>query len=216
MQTELRMARVPAAHAAQVVDVLCEAFRDYPVMRYVLGDAHDYERRLQQMIGLFVAARALRDDVMLGFHHGAELVAVATTSDPAAPAHPDFARLRDEVWASLGADALERYQHCVAAWESLASHAPQLHINMLGVRDAVRGTGLGRRLVAAVHALAGNDARCTGVSLTTETPANVPFYQHLGYQIIGEAGIAPGLRTWSFFWTNKLRPADFDQRTSTS
>jgi hypothetical protein len=41
-----------------------------------------------------------------------------------------------------------------------------------------------------------------GVSLTTEEPRNVTFYQHLGYQIIGEGSITPEMRTWGFFRYN--------------
>ena len=38
-----------------------------------------------------------------------------------------------------------------------------------------------------------------GISLTTESAANVPFYQHLGYQMVGYGRIGPGLETWAFF-----------------
>jgi GNAT superfamily N-acetyltransferase len=206
-EQQLTLARVPAGQAALVVDVLFEAFYEYPVMRYVLGDTRDYEMRLQQLVGLFVAARALRDDVMLGVRSGAGLVAVATTSDPAAPAHPDFERMRTAVWDSLGADAEQRYKQCVSAWGSMASAVPQLHINMLGVRRTQRGAGLGRRLVEAVHALARTDSQATGVSLTTENAANVPFYRRLGYEVIGQARIAPELEAWSLFWQKADAPS---------
>jgi GNAT superfamily N-acetyltransferase len=192
--------RVPPAQSALVVDVLRDTFHDYPVMRYVLGYPPDYEMRLQQLVGLFVAARALIDDVMLGVGDGTQLLAVATTSNPATPPHADLAAMREGVWASLGDAAYQRYQQCVRAWEAMASPAPQLHINMLGVRRSQRGTGLGRKLVEAVHAMAHADATCTGVSLTTEDPANVPFYRRLGYDVIGYQRVAPELEAWSFFW----------------
>ena len=48
-------------HAAEVADVLSEAFFDYPVMRFVLGAAGKYDERLSDLVALFVAARALRD-----------------------------------------------------------------------------------------------------------------------------------------------------------
>jgi GNAT superfamily N-acetyltransferase len=191
------LTRVPARDAAQVADVLCEAFNDYPVMRYVLGGEADYDARLGQMIGVFVAARALLDDVMLGAYESGELVAVATTSDPARAPHPDFAAMRDAVWSGLGAEASARYQQCVTAWQSMESHVPQLHVNMLGTRAAQRGTGLGRKLLEEVHVLAAGIPGCEGVSLTTETASNVAFYQHLGYEVIGTQQIAPDLQTWS-------------------
>ena len=41
-----------------VVDVLCESFFGYPVMRYVLGEeAMDYEERLKTLVHFFVMAR---------------------------------------------------------------------------------------------------------------------------------------------------------------
>ncbi len=204
MHTQLTIERVPLTAAEQVVDVLCESFRGYPVMRYVLGESADYDARLRQMIGLFVTARVLLDDVMLGVRHGSDLVAVATTSDPAVASHPDFAAMREAVWTALGPDATARYQNCVTAWQSLESRVPQLHVNMIGVRDAQRGTGLGRRLLEAVHAMANPIQSCQGISLTTETAGNVAFYQHLGYEVIGTAAIAPGLQTWSLMRWRKL------------
>jgi GNAT superfamily N-acetyltransferase len=198
-ELELQVMRMPRTSGLQVTAVLAESFYDYPVMRYVLGDSADYERRLQQMIGLFVSARTLLDDVILGIMAGAELVAVATTSNPARPAHPDFAALRDAVWTELGAESLTRYQACVRAWDGMASSIPQLHVNMIGVKRAYQGKGLARRLLEAVHQLAAQTSDCQGVSLTTEDPRNVTFYQHLGYDVIGQAPITSAVQAWSFF-----------------
>jgi hypothetical protein len=37
------------------------------------------------------------------------------------------------------------------------------------------------------------------VSLTTEVEANVPFYLHFGYRLLGQAEVAPDFATWAFF-----------------
>jgi hypothetical protein len=50
-----------------------------------------------------------------------------------------------------------------------------------------------------VHAMSRERADSQGVSLTTEAEANVALYHHLGYRMVGEATIAPGVRTWGFF-----------------
>jgi ribosomal protein S18 acetylase RimI-like enzyme len=200
----MQLIRLPSTTAALVTSVLCESFHDYPVMRFVLGDTVHYDRQLDRLIGLFVAARTLLDDTVLGVMMGAQLVAVATTSNPAQPAHPQLAELRAEVWNSLGADAAARYQQCVQGWDSMASQVPQLHVNMIGVRREYQGQGLARRLLEQVHELAAQSGTAEGVSLTTEHPQNVAFYQHLGYHIIGQAQIAPGLQAWSFFRPNAI------------
>ena len=191
--------RIAPASAAEVTDVLWESFYNYPVMRFVLGESHDYDRRIARLIALFVAARALNHDMMLGICHGGELVAAVTTSDPADAPHPDLAALRDRVWDELGAPARERYEQCVAAWTALAVDTPQLHVNMLGVRRAHQRSGLARALLRQVHAVAEVSTKWHGVSLTTEDPRNVPFYERQGYRVIGTRIISPELQTWSFF-----------------
>ena len=94
--------------AAEITDVLCEAFRDYPVMRYVIGKTNDYDGQLTKLIKLFVANRALKNDAMFGIREDDKLVAVITTSNPAEPPHPDFANLQTSTWKELGFDA-----HCI-------------------------------------------------------------------------------------------------------
>ena len=50
-----RQARVlpGRASAEEVARVVCEAFAEYPVMRYVLGDHVNYAARLRVLIGFF-------------------------------------------------------------------------------------------------------------------------------------------------------------------
>lgn len=183
---------------------LADAFRDYPVMRFVLGDEGAYEDRLARLVGLFVAGRSLRDDPLLGVVGPDGIRAAATMSDSraSAPAPRAFLDLRDRVWGELGAAARERYERCVAAWGALGIDRPHLHVNMLGVRRAHRGTGLARLLLD--HAQARSLAAGTdGVTLTTEDPLNVPFYEHMGYRVTGRARVAPELETWALFRDNR-------------
>ena len=70
---------------------------------------------------------------------------------------------------------------------------------MIGVRARVRGSGLGRRMIEHVHSMSRADPESEGVTLTTEDPANVALYEHLGYEIVGHAVVGPKLSTWGFF-----------------
>lgn len=201
------ISRLPATDAPRVVDVLCEAFREYPVMRFVLGeDSRDYQKRLTTLIGFFVSARALRDEPMFGVAEGAELHAAATTSFPDLNESPaELVEFREGVWRELGSESRARYEACGVAWASFAMAEPHFHVNMIGVRDARRGLGLGKRLLEHVHGLSSAADRSIGVTLTTEDPANVPFYQHLGYEVVGWVRIAPELETWALFRENRPR-----------
>ena len=201
--TDLRLA--PRESEAAVVEALCEAFADYPVMRYVLGPGGDYAERLRRLIGFFVAARVLRDDPVFGIAEGSRLVGVATCTLPGGSAPPELDAVRERTWAALGAEALERYGHCVLAWEPLGVAEPNLHVNMLGVRPAFQGRGLSRVLLERVHALSRELPDSAGVTLTTETTANVALYQRFGDRIVGQRTIAPGVETWGFFRPDACR-----------
>jgi len=192
----LRSADVPA-----VVEVLSEAFFDYPVMRFVIGAAGEqYAHRLETLVTFFTTARVVRDEVILGARVGNRLGGAALVSRPGRTyTGEDLGLLRDRVWDELGPEARARYGAFATACSPFDPDVPHLHLNMIGTRDFVRGTGVGRALIERVHELSVEDGRSEGVSLTTENPGNVPLYEHFGYQVVGRAEVAPGLATWGFF-----------------
>lgn len=193
--------RLTTSHEDAVIDVLCDAFAGYPVMRYVLGGpAAADDPRLRLLVGFFARARLWRGHPVLGIRDGDAVAAVATVTPPdGGPEPPALAASRDSVWAELGADARERYEAFGRASSTFEAPEPHHHLNMIGVRTAQQGRGLARPLLAAVHQLAAADPGSTGVTLTTETPANLPLYERFGYRRIGHARVAEGLETWGFF-----------------
>jgi len=63
--------RLPPERFDEVVEALCDAFRDYPVMRYVLKDAGDhYLTHLPYLVGYFTASRFARGWPVLGVERG--------------------------------------------------------------------------------------------------------------------------------------------------
>lgn len=195
------MEPLQAGDTEAVVSVLAEAFATYPVMRFVLGADTPDARRLRRLVGLFVTARALRGEPMLGIRDDrGDLIAAAITSFPGRAGAPaEFEDVRATVWRDLGADAEARYDAYGAATRRFTIDEPHLHLNMIGVVTAHQGTGLARRLVNAVESLSRADPLSTGVSLNTDDARNVPLYRHLGYDVIGHAVFGPDLETWGFF-----------------
>lgn len=187
--------------AELVLDVLCESFHDYPVMRFVLGSKPGYDRRLRVLVGLFVAARVARADLMLGAPgQDGRLLGAALVNLPGNPQPADwFEARREATWAELGAEERARYEAYGTASHASDPTAPHHHLGMIGVRGAAQGTGLGRHLLEAVHRAAADHPESTGVSLTTELARNVPLYQHFGYRIVSHTRVAPALETWSMF-----------------
>jgi len=193
------------AHVQHAVDILCNAFHNDPVMRYVLAPVEgDYNQHLQTLVNLFVMARAWREEPILGVFDGNELAAVATLTLPG-KRHPpaEFARLRETVWHELGEAARLRYEAFGEATQAFEIGRPHYHLNMIGVRRLHVGRGFARLLRDAVHAISQSDPALYGVTLTTEAPGNVSLYQHFGYEVVGHARLAAQLETWGFFRPNQ-------------
>lgn len=203
IESPSRVRRIPGAEAEAVVATLAAAFADYPIMRFVLGPARDQDAvRLRTLINLFVSARVLRGAPILGVPaaDGEGLAAAITTTPPVdLPASEAWETVESAAWDVLGPDARARYAQCREVWSALDVREPNLHVNMLGVRPEAQGQGHARRLLAGVFDLAAAWPTARGVSLTTEDPANLAFYQHLGFEVRASGDIAPGLSTWTLF-----------------
>lgn len=193
--------RIDPGEADEAIAVLCDAFGDYPVMRFVLGpDDPAFATRLPTLVGLFVRARLLRADPILGVRDAGRLVGVATVTAPGgrAPA-PEFAAIKEETWRVLGAAERARYEAFARASDRHPPPGPHFYLNMLGVRRDRAGRGIGRRLLDAVHAMSRAEAASSGVALSTEDPANLALYEHVGYRRLGHTRVAPGLETWTLW-----------------
>ncbi len=193
--------RLAEVDVPEVVGVLCESFLDYPVMRFVLGaDPEVYERRLTTLIHYFVMARILRGEAILGVADSGGLSGVALVSRPAGPGDPPaLSGLRESTWVELGVSARTRYESFEAVCARSEVAMPHIFLDMIGVRRAAQGAGLGGRLMQRVHAISFADPDSGGVKLTTEIEANISLYQHFGYEVVGRAIFAPGMTTWSLF-----------------
>ena len=191
-----------------IVDVFADAFAGYPVMRFTVGDEGDVAARERRLIRLFVERRVRRGGPMYAVSNGehpsgksfASVAGATLLTLPVEPPPPDdVAEISAQAWRDLGDASRERYDAYAAASNFFGELPPHHHLNMIGVRDAHKGTGLGRHLLDHVRALAEADPQSAGVSLTTEKPRNVELYQHFGYEVIGRAPVAPGLDTWGIF-----------------
>jgi len=64
------------------------------------------------------------------------------------------------------------------------------YLPILAVDPEFQESGCGRALLEALHARSERHPHSTGVCLETENPKNVPFYEHLGYQVIARNTLA--------------------------
>jgi GNAT superfamily N-acetyltransferase len=193
--------RLGETDVSEVVDVLCEAFADYPVMRFVLGPRRGrYSEHLRRLMHFFVMARVYRREFLLGVADRGTLQGAALVSRPSGSVSPpELGALREELWSELGSEARARYEAFGAALAGVSVPVPHIHLNLIGVRRAAHGKGHGRKLLEHVHALSRDDPASSGVTLNTEDEANVPLYERFDYKLVGHVEVTPGLTSWVFF-----------------
>lgn len=184
----------------RAIDALCAAFADYPVMRYTLADAgEDYEDGVRALMSFFCHKRLVRGWPVLGVRADGEVVATALISEPSdEPPPPALAALRAELVERIGRDAiarLERYEHD----SSLdAPDEPHYSLGVIGVHPDHQGRGLARVLLDELARMSERHPSSTGICLNTEVADNVPFYEHMGYRVIGRRTVET-LEIWCMF-----------------
>lgn len=186
---------------SEALDVLCDAFYNYPVMRYVLADAGaDYDAQLRQLIDFFCEARLVRGVPMYAIEAQGQIAAVALVSPPAERDMPaELARGYEDLIAALGQTADTRMECYDAACEAGDPGTPSHYLGVLGARSTHQRQGYGRQLAEHATQLVREDGGSTGLLLNTETEKNIGYYEQLGFHVAGEAD-AEQLHTWSMFW----------------
>ena len=102
LRSDGQIVRFAPEDVPRVVDALCDAFREYPVMRFVIGECEDHAARLRTLIHFFVAARSLRGEPLLGIVQQDVVVAAATVSFPGGPESPqELDSVRKFTWRKL-------------------------------------------------------------------------------------------------------------------
>ncbi len=104
-------------------------------------------------------------------------------------------------------DVLERYRRAGRAWVAVdGDDRPvayllcepvdgALHVEQVSVRPDAARRGVGRALLAYAADRAREEG-LAGLTLTTfaEVPWNAPYYSRLGFRVLDEAELTPGLR----------------------
>lgn len=192
---------LPPADLPEVIDVMAEAFAQYPLMHHIVGSDGDVAARVRDLVALFVTRRLRRGGPMFGVRHPetGHLAGAVILTLPGEPAPSgDFVSWHQARWQSLGPEAQARYDHYAALWPSLEA-TPHHHLNMIGLRPDDAGRGWARPLLQHVITMADDDPASSGVTLTTEVPRNVRLYEYFGFRVVGRQTVTAGLETWGFF-----------------
>ena len=184
-----------------VLAVTCAAaFRDDPMIRWPMPDATS--AMLQELFQVILTPYA-ESGVLWKIHgcHGG----AAWLPPSAAGRFTEIEQATRAAITPLTCDGGLRY---AAFWDWLDGHLPGepcWFLDLVGVAPAAQGRGLGRALV--MHGLQRAQADGCPAFLETGTLLNVPFYQSLGFQIVGEQQAPDGGPVIWFMQTPRTPPS---------
>lgn len=171
------------------------AFADDPVVRWLIPDDGEYDDIQDRFFGA-LARRWLFHGTLWCTDDGVAVAGwnppgrpTADVVDPTPVQHPDW---RIERFVALG-----------EAIDANTPAEPHWHLNMIATHPDWQRRGLAGALMAVVFEVA--DEQGLPCYLETETPANVAYYQHHGFEVRTEWDVSvpgsPGPHMWGM-----LRP----------
>lgn len=183
--------RLAPADLPWAAELLSTALVGHPALTYVCAGPHAQAQ----------AAWLLRGLLRFGLHYGTayanpEGTALALWLPGAVAASPGRllrAGLLPAAPWRLGLAGCGRLQQLLDATGWLRRQSaplPHHHLLALAVRPDAQGRGAGRRLLLAT--LATRQATQTACYTDTQTPALLPFFQRLGFRLVGHCPVGPG------------------------
>jgi ribosomal protein S18 acetylase RimI-like enzyme len=174
--------------------VVGRAFADDPLLRYMFPNPAEWAKRVPWYFATNLKHASLFGEV----YATPNFEGVAAWLSPADD-HWSFERLQQSgLWQmqeNLGEEATDRFMQLVEMPVPETSR-PYWYLFMLGVESTRRGLGFGQRLLAPM--LARIESEGAAIRVDTNDPANVPFYQRYGFELIHEGMLTPQLGNWSF------------------
>ena len=192
-----RVCDIPRERGDEAVEVLTSALSPYATMRWICrGDRPGFEERLRAVYDVAVAMQFVEGQPLLGILEDKHVAGVAVVHDPGRALTPRSALVG--LFRSLGSRArstLVRGYRYETAIEHIRPREPHHFLSVVGVSPERQRSGLGRALMAALHARADADPTSIGVCLDTCDPDNRAYYESLGYSVIAECETGP-LHQW--------------------
>jgi ribosomal protein S18 acetylase RimI-like enzyme len=185
-------------------DVLARAFAKDPIFAYFLpADDPNRMDHLGELCRFCCLERFELGFPPQGCLDDGHLVGVACVIDPVEKPWPaSLAKAFEALAGLVGPGLMSRLEEDACMIRNLRPAQPHLYLEMLGVLPEAQGRGAGRALLDAVQAMSEAHAPSEGVALDTENPANVPLYEHVGYEVRGRDRIGP-CDVWSMFRRNR-------------
>ncbi|MBM7278819.1 GNAT family N-acetyltransferase [Gordonia rubripertincta] len=173
-------------------DTLGQAFADYPFTRHTV-DSRDHGHRVRSLQRLFLAEIGMRcGRVWVSDDLAAVAVWITPSSTGLDEAFGDIAPRVVDLYGDR-ADIAARADEATAG---LRPAEPVWHLATVGVAPHAQGRGLGRAVLEPGLAAAQSEGHAA--YLETSSPANVSFYERLGFEVTGKVSLPDdGPEVWA-------------------
>jgi len=193
MRDELFVGRLSACCVRDAVTVLRDAFHDDPIFRFHFPDPALRSRVFEIFFDDVIHAH-MRFRHVYAVMDGDRLVGAAVWRPPSAKADTWRDQLRALIThCRLMAQSPRiagKLLHGFATLEQTHPGIPHWYLFFIGLDPALRGRGIGARLMAPVLKIA--DAEQSLCYLETPFQQTIAFYRKLGYEVSGEPRPFPG------------------------
>ncbi len=190
--TDLTPRRAGPGDRAAVVTTLKQAFVRDPVLRWLFPEDATYPEKAAAFFGGLFDMRVEGGEVWM-------LEGAAAVWEPPGGNRLPIA-VRQRLWEAATAAVFEaeeaaRLDQHEALIARLLPAVRGWYLGVLGVEPSRQGRGLGRAVLQPVLEVADRDR--LPATLETATPANLPFYRGLGFEVSAEDRHAEGPQVWA-------------------
>ena len=189
---------------AQAVDCLAAAFAEDPITGFLLRAGPNHRERLIRFFSLLARARTALGMPLLVARAAARIHGAAMGNTAAPPPWPSEL---EEEWQALER-ASPGFDDRAALYDEIAERCkppvPHYYLGVIGTDPAMRGLGIGARMLESFCALSVADPLSRGVYLETANPSNVRFYERAGFAVTGQGRLGSAT-LWCMFLSHRTR-----------
>ncbi|MEU2134084.1 GNAT family N-acetyltransferase [Streptomyces sp. NPDC018352] len=171
--------------AEEIGRMLASAFDDDPMMRWFFPEDSSRKEGMARYFATIFARQYVRHGVC---ERTGAAAAFWVSPEGQEKAVPD-AETVQELESILG-DRASLFRAAVAGAAEQGPKEPHWYLAVVGADPAARGQGHGAALLRS--GLAKADAAGLPVYLESSKPDNLPFYEHFGFTVLGEAQLPGG------------------------
>ena len=188
-----------AKHKDDIVELLFNAFENYPLMQFFFGNAYQNSARNYWKYVCDIAS--IIDAILLGAFTEGKLQGFALVLPPKQPqedCESVITYLKEQLTTVIGEEIVMRIDEYVNFQDANKRSQPHFYLDLISVHPRSQGKGLGKALLSQVHVMSEQHRHSCGVGLETQTEQNVAYYERFGYRIYRTTEL-DGVKTWFMF-----------------